>query len=125
MPRILVVEDDEDLRALTTLALEQLGGWEVLGAGCGETALEQAARQPLDLILLDVRLPGISGQETLSRLRADDALARVPVVLVSALTHAEDADRLRALGADGVIAKPYDPLALPAELDRYLVTHDR
>jgi CheY-like chemotaxis protein len=122
-PRLLLVEDDESIRAIARLGLERIGGWTVVPGACGEAAL-RAAREngPLDAVLLDVMMPGMDGPSTLRRLRAEGLPARVPVVFLTAKAQSADRRGLEGLGAAGVIAKPFDPLTLPDELARLLST---
>ena len=94
------------------MALERVGGWEVTGAGSAQEAVDAVQNQRPDAVLLDVMMPDVDGPATFERLRpllGDD----VPVIF---LTAKPEADRLLALGAAGVIAKPFDPLALPREV---------
>jgi CheY-like chemotaxis protein len=110
---ILVVDDDPDIRRIAALALERLGGFRVTIATSGAEGLEMAARDRPDVILLDVSMPGADGPETLSRLRSDPDTARVPVIFFTATSSAGEAERLRSLGAVGVVPKPFDFTDLP------------
>jgi two-component system cell cycle response regulator len=114
-PLVLVVEDSETIREIL---LRQLGdrGYRVAGAGDGEAALELVAAHPPDAILLDHELPGLSGMEVLDRLRADDRLAAVPVIM---LTHGTDRELLLEglrRGAHDYLQKPFDPAELDARV---------
>jgi CheY-like chemotaxis protein len=75
---------------------------------------------PFDVVLLDVMMPGLDGPATLRRLRDGPLAAAVPVIFLTAKAAAADRERLCAIGAAGVIAKPFDPMALPGELERIL-----
>jgi CheY-like chemotaxis protein len=86
-----------------------------LAAGADE-ALALAAREMPDVVLLDVTMPGKGGPETLAALRAIPAAARVPVVFFTATSSEAEAERLRALGAVGVIAKPFEITELPRRI---------
>ncbi len=114
--RILHVEDDADIREITRLALVDLGGFDLLQCANGVEALEKAAAFGPDLMLLDVMMPGMSGPETLSGLRAHATLARIPAIFMTSKdmssAHASDIEAL----AIGVIPKPFDPVALPDQL---------
>jgi CheY-like chemotaxis protein len=120
-PRLLLVDDAEDIRAIACISLERLGGWSVVPAASGAAAL-QAVRSdgPFDAVLLDVMMPGLDGPSTLARLRADGLPAEVPVVFLTAKTQVADRERLACLGAAGVITKPFDPLTLAAQLGELL-----
>jgi two-component system, OmpR family, response regulator len=110
---ILVVDDDPDIRRLAALALERLGGFRVSVAASGAEALEVAREKPPDVVLLDVSMPGADGPETLLALRSNPATCRLPVIFFTATSSESEADRLRALGAAGVVPKPFDFADLP------------
>jgi CheY-like chemotaxis protein len=118
--RLLLVDDDDAIREIAAISLERVGGWDVVAAGSGEAAVEIVeAGGVFDLIVLDVMMPGIDGPATLGRLR-DLLPPNVPVVFLTAKLRSADRARLLALGAVGVVAKPFDPMALPAEIDGIL-----
>ena len=114
--RILVVDDAPDMRAIAELSLTALGGFEVELAASGAEAIERVAAHTPDLVLLDVMMPGMDGIETLARLRAESAGAPPPVVFLTADAREADVSRYLALGAVGVIAKPFDPMDLPERI---------
>lgn len=105
--RILVVDDSALVRQLAHVALDTIGGWEVLRAESGAEALEQADAERPEAILLDVVMPGMDGFATLSALRAKPTTADIPVILVTAKDKAADRERAESLGATGMIAKPF------------------
>jgi two-component system OmpR family response regulator len=116
--KILVVDDDPDIRRIAALALERIGGFRVLLAEDAATALDLAAREAPDLVLLDVSMPGADGPSVLASLRALPAVlagdARpVPVVFFTAASNDAEVERLRALGAVGVVPKPFEVAELP------------
>jgi len=119
--RALLVEDEDAIRAIAQLSLERVGGWTVVCAASGEEAVE-AVREDgaFDVVLLDVMMPGLDGPATLRRLRDGPLASAVPVIFLTAKAAAADRERLRAIGAAGVIAKPFDPMTLPGELERIL-----
>jgi two-component system OmpR family response regulator len=118
--RLLLVDDDDAIREIAQISLERVGGWAVVAAGSGEAAIEIVeAGGAFDLVVLDVMMPGIDGPTTLARLRGP-LPASVPVIFLTAKLQAADRARLLALGAAGVIAKPFDPMALPVEIDAIL-----
>ncbi len=121
MVRVLVVDDDPSLLRIAALALERLGGFEVVEAGSGVEAIERASHTRPDLILLDVMMPELDGPGTLARLRADPVTAGIPIVFLTAKAQPGEVDALVRLGALGVIAKPFDPLALSSEVRQFLV----
>jgi diguanylate cyclase (GGDEF)-like protein len=115
--RTLVYADDEpDLRVIVQIALNLAQGLTVQTAESGEQALQLARELQPDLLLLDVMMPGLDGPATLQRLRADPAIARIPVIFVTAKATPENVARFRALGASAVIAKPFDPMQLAAQV---------
>jgi two-component system OmpR family response regulator len=118
--KILVVDDDLDIRRIAALALERIGGFRVDLASSSEEALALAASEGPDLVLLDVTMPGADGPTTLVALRALPSMARVPVVFFTATSSDSDVARLCALGAVGVIAKPFDVADLPRRIREIL-----
>lgn len=116
--KILYVEDDDDIRTVTVMALEMLGDFEVEAHASGSTAIERAAAFGPDLILLDVMMPDMDGPATLAGLRRQPSLARTPAVFFTAKARPDEVARLRELGANDVLAKPFDPQALPDALRR-------
>jgi CheY-like chemotaxis protein len=118
--RVLVVDDEPHIREVAAASLEMVGGYEVVTADSGARAIEIAGRDRPDLILLDVMMPGMDGTAAFERLREDAATAAIPVVFLTAKVQAADQRRFKELGATGVIAKPFDPLALSQEVARAL-----
>jgi CheY-like chemotaxis protein len=114
--KILVVDDDPDIRRIAALALERLGGFQVELASGAEEALELIARELPDVVLLDVSMPGRDGPATLLALRALPGAERIAVVFFTATSSEEEAARLCALGAVGVIAKPFELADLPRRI---------
>ena len=112
---VLYVEDDLDIQEVASMALEVVGGLEVTVAGSGRAAVEAARRSIPDLVLLDVMMPGMDGPTTLSALRDLPGMQQVPVIFVTAKVQANEVERYLALGAIGVIAKPFDPMTLADE----------
>jgi DNA-binding response OmpR family regulator len=113
--KILVVDDDPDIRRVAALALERIGGFGVLLAASAAEALALTAVEPPDLILLDVTMPDMDGPTLLGALRARASTERVPVVFFTATSSDApgDAERLCSLGAAAVIAKPFEIADLP------------
>ncbi|HEY9869736.1 MAG TPA: response regulator [Candidatus Obscuribacterales bacterium] len=110
--KALVVEDEPNIRYLIQCSLEDFGGWQVLSAASGEEALTMASREHPDVILLDIMLPGMDGPTIYSRLMADSECAAIPVIFMTAKAQMHEVERYLALGASGVITKPFDPLRL-------------
>jgi DNA-binding response OmpR family regulator len=112
---VLVVDDDESNRALLARRVE-LHGHRVLLARDGCEGLTLARSEPVDVILLDVLMPDLSGYEVLARLKQDDALKGIPVLMITALDDPASVIRCIALGAEDYLAKPFDPMLLRARI---------
>ena len=115
--RILYIEDEADLQWLVKHILESAGGFEVLVCGSGAEGLRCMESFAPDLVLLDVMMPEMDGFGVLRALRARPEGAAVPVVFLTA--RAQEGDEYRALGADGVIAKPFEPNVLVEQVRVY------
>lgn len=113
--RLLLVDDEDDIRRIAALTLERLGGWQVEPAASAQDALAAARDGGFDAVLLDVMMPDVDGPTLLERLRPVIG-ADVPVVFLTAKVQPADVERLRDAGAAGVIAKPFDPMELSGEL---------
>lgn len=123
LQRILMVDDDSDIRTVAQISLTAVGGFTVEVCGSGPEALERAPAFGPDLILLDVMMPGMDGPTTLRRLREIPALAQTPVIFMTAKVQPQEVVQLKACGAMGVLAKPFDPMALPDSLRRIWAAH--
>ncbi len=106
--RILVADDDPSILRLLQLNFE-LEGYEVATASDGEEALAQARASSPDVIVLDVMMPGLDGWEVCRRLKEDEALRDVPVVLLTALGQERERRHGLAMGASEYVQKPFDP----------------
>jgi len=116
--RILVVEDQDSIRRMIE-ALVQARGYEVTAVATGTKAIDVAATDPPDLVLLDLMLPGQhDGFEVCQRLRSDPATRSVPVVIISALDDDDSRTRAAEAGATAYYTKPFSPIALLKEIDR-------
>jgi CheY-like chemotaxis protein len=114
--RILVIDDEDDIREVAQVSLELVGSFEVITASNGRDGVDRARSERPDAILLDVMMPDMDGPTTLAELRADPATHDIPVVFLTAKTQMAERTRLAELGAAGVLTKPFDPLKLPAEV---------
>jgi CheY-like chemotaxis protein len=117
--RILVIEDNPTNLDLV-LYLLRAAGHEPRTARDGASGLDEARLHRPALVLLDLQMPGMDGFEVLRRLRADPALASVPVVAVTALAMVGDRERILAAGFDGYIPKPIVPEAFLAQVASFL-----
>jgi DNA-binding response OmpR family regulator len=113
--QILVAEDDRDIAGLIVHYLQR-AGWQPHVATSGDDALAHARRHPVDVVILDVMLPGLSGLEVCRALRGDKATADLPIIMVTA--RAEETDRIVGLeiGADDYLSKPFSPNELVARI---------
>ncbi len=112
MQKILYVEDEADIRAIATVALEDVGGFEVLACGTGTEAIDKGPGFAPDLILLDVMMPDLDGGDTLEVLRRLPELTQTPAIFLTAKAMPAEIERYKELGALDVIAKPFDPMTL-------------
>lgn len=117
MPRtILVVDDEPDIRELARISMERVGGHHVLVARSGAEAVALAADHRPDAVVMDVQMPGMDGPATLAELRRTHTLAELPVVFLTASVMDSQVAALEALEVSGVLAKPFDPMTLPAQV---------
>ena len=114
--KVLIVDDEDDIRELARISLERVGGLRVVVASSGEQGLEVAAAEQPDAVLLDAMMPGMDGPTTLQRLKADPATADIPVVFLTGSVQTAERDRFISLGAVGLLAKPFDPMTLAARV---------
>jgi CheY-like chemotaxis protein len=118
--KVMLVDDEDDIRTIGNLSLSRVGGWQTVLAASGAEAVSKAATERPDLILLDVMMPGMDGPTTLGRLRALEATATTPIIFMTAKVQKQEVARYLELGAVGVIGKPFDPMTLPSEIKRLL-----
>jgi CheY-like chemotaxis protein len=114
--KVLIIDDEEDVRSVTALSLSAVGEMDVVEASNGPEGIEIALREKPDAIVLDVMMPGQDGIAILALLRESESTRSIPVVLLTAKAMEFELQRLDELGARGVITKPFDPMALPGEL---------
>lgn len=118
--KVLLVDDEEDVREIARLSLGRVGGMEVCEVASGREALAAAAREKPDFILLDMMMPEMDGPATLHALHANPETTAIPVVFLTAKALPSEIERLRQLGAVGIITKPFDPMTLAGEVRRLL-----
>lgn len=118
--RVLVVDDEDDIREIAQTSLEMVGGWEVLVASSGQEGICCAETEQPDAILLDVMMPDMDGPSTFKKLRANQKTETIPVILLTAKVQAGDRKRFEDLGVKAVIAKPFDPMTLPDQVSSAL-----
>ena len=112
LKKILYVEDEADIQTVARLALETVGGFEVMICGSGAEALEKAPPFKPDILLLDVMMPGMDGPDTLVALLSIEAMKTTPAIFLTAKAMPAEVERYKKLGALDVIPKPFDPMTL-------------
>ncbi len=117
--RILLVEDNADNRRIVRDLLGATG-YELVEAVSGEEGIALAESQRPDLILMDIQLPDVDGYAATRRIRANPALARIPIIAVTSYALSGDAATAREAGCDDYVAKPFSPRALLATIRQHL-----
>jgi CheY-like chemotaxis protein len=105
--RVLIADDDVDLRNLIMIAIEKAGHEVVAAVGDGISAWEALKAEQIDLAVLDITMPGMTGVELVTRLRSDDDLREQRVLMITANVHAGVAEALHSAGVDSLITKPF------------------
>jgi len=121
--RILLVDDEDDIREVAAISMQAVGGWNVAAADSGTDAIAKALSVQPDAILLDVMMPDMDGLTTFGFLQADARTSDIPVILLTAKTQAAERRSFEALGVAGVLSKPFDPMTLAAEVEALLAGH--
>ncbi len=114
--KVLIIDDEDDIREVAALSLESVAGWEVITASSGSQGLARAVEHQPDAILLDVMMPGMDGPTTFRELRKNPATAKIPVLLLTAKVQSSDQRRFADLGVEAVLFKPFDPLTLSDQI---------
>jgi CheY-like chemotaxis protein len=118
LKRILFAEDEDEIRTVAKIALEAVGGFELVACASGAEAIAAAPDARADLLLLDVMMPGMDGPATLAALRGMPATAHTPVIFMTAKVQPAEVARYIALGALGVIPKPFSPMQVSDAIRR-------
>lgn len=120
--RILIIDDEDDIREVAALSLEATAGWEILTASSGADGMRTAANcSPCpDAILMDVMMPGMDGPTTFRMMQQDPAISHIPVLLLTAKVQGVDQRRFAGLGVAAVLFKPFDPLTLATQISESL-----
>ncbi len=122
--KVLVVEDDRVSRNLLKLVLKD-AGYDVLEACDGEEALRVMTSEPPGMILLDIMMPGMSGWEVCQRVRNDDELKEIPIIMITAKHSAEDVENAKKYKVKGYLLKPFQVSSLENKIKKVLgVSHD-
>ena len=119
MKTVLVVDDEPTIRTLVNAILDD-SGIRTVEAADGPEALDMARRYQPDLVLLDVVMPRMDGFAVCQRMKAETSMARIPILLLTALAQESDHQRARRAGADGIVQKPFSPAVLRATVDSIL-----
>lgn len=107
--KVLVIDDEDDIREVAKISLELMAGFKVILAESGEEGIKKAEQEQPDAILLDVMLPDMDGIETLAKLQNNPLTKDIPVIFLTAKTQAADQHRFARLGIKAMIAKPFKP----------------
>lgn len=118
--KILIIDDEEDIRQVAALSLETVAGWDVKMASSGAEGIARAAEEQPDAILLDVMMPAMDGPTTFKELQRGEQTASIPVVLLTAKVQGSDQRRFAGLGVAGILFKPFDPLTLARQISDVL-----
>jgi CheY-like chemotaxis protein len=114
--KVLIIDDENDIREVAAMSLEAVCGWGVVQAGSGKEGIRIAAERKPDAILLDVMMPDLDGPSTLEMLRANEATAKIPVIFLTAKVQSADRKRFSDLGVAAVLSKPFDPMMLGEQI---------
>jgi DNA-binding response OmpR family regulator len=114
--KVLIIDDDDDIRLIAGLSLGRVGGMEVIDASGGAAGVRKAQDEHPDVILLDMMMPIMDGAETLKALRSQPATALTPVIFLTCKAVGAEVERMMALGAAGVLVKPFDPRTLSSDV---------
>lgn len=114
--KVLLIDDEDDIREIAAMSFEMGGEFTVDTASGGRAGVDKARLDPPDVVLLDVMMPGLDGPSTLALLHEQEETREVPVIFLTAKVQPSDKRNLLALGARGIIAKPFDPLRLADEV---------
>ncbi len=117
--RILVIEDTEDNRQIMRDLLTS-AGYEVVEAVDGAAGIVAAEKERPDLILMDIQLPMVDGYEATRRIKANPALAHIPILAVTSYALSGDEEKARAAGCNGYVTKPFSPRDLLARVRSFL-----
>lgn len=110
--RVLVIDDEADIRAIIRGCLEDIAEWKVITATSGEEGIQLAITEQLDGILTDVSMPGMNGLDVFQKLQEDSRTQTIPVVLLTAKALSEEQEMFATLAIAGVIVKPFNPMTL-------------
>ena len=116
MRRLLIIDDEDDIREVAALSLEATANWEILTASSGKEGMAIAAKEKPEAILMDVMMPEMDGPTTFKQMQQNPEIAGIPVVLLTAKVQGVDQRRFAGIGVAGVLFKPFDPLTLASQI---------
>ena len=116
MRRILIIDDEDDIREVAALSLEATAGWNILTASSGAEGIQIASTEQPDAILMDVMMPGVDGPTTFGYMQQNPTISHIPVLLLTAKVQGVDQRRFAGLGLAGMLFKPFDPLTLAQQI---------
>ncbi len=117
LKHVLCVDDDQDILDVAQLSLETVAGLQVTALTSGVAAVAHAATIAPDFILLDVMMPVMDGPTTLTTLRQNPALQNTPIAFMTARVQSSEVEEYFSIGANGVVPKPFDPMALSSQIE--------
>lgn len=123
--KALYVDDDDDIREIASISLQIEDEFAVECCSSGSDALLRVGEFQPDIILLDVMMPGMDGPETMRRLMKTDHARHIPVIFITARTQPDEIAEYKRMGAIGVIAKPFHPMKLAAEVRSLISRQNR
>ncbi len=120
MHRILIIDDEDDIREVAALTLEAIAGWHVTSASSGAEGIERALVEQPEAILMDVMMPDMDGPSTFRKMQQMPGIAHIPVLLLTAKVQGVDQRRFADLGVAAVLFKPFDPMTLADQISEAL-----
>lgn len=114
--KALIIDDDPGIRRIGQLSLSKVMKWDVVVAASGQEGIEQLSTFRPDVVLLDVMMPLMDGPTTLAQILQHEEGARIPVIFITAKVMQHEMEQYLALGAAGVICKPFDPVTLASQV---------
>ena len=114
--QILIVDDDDDIRDVVRVSLEEFADWLTITATSAVEGLQIAKTNDLDAILVDISMPDMDGFQMCEQLQADPRTQQIPVIVLTAKVLASDRDRFAELDVAGIISKPFNPLTIWSQI---------
>ncbi|MBD1908995.1 MULTISPECIES: response regulator [unclassified Leptolyngbya] len=118
--RILIIDDEDDIREVVQICLSELGGWETITAASGSEGLKRANTERIDAILLDVSMPEMDGFRFFELLQENSHIKPIPVILLTAKILPDDQVKFAEMEVAGVITKPFNPAQICQQIAEIL-----